>query len=121
VPKVDGDGHRVSKTVNGTTINYATRDINPSGYPQVLRESHSPAVYGGENQHTYVYGLEGVLELREATRRSSSKTSLHGGSYAAGFSGVFNALETAFARGKCAKEPTAHLRSLSGGILIFYI
>jgi hypothetical protein len=59
------DGHRVGKTVNGTTITYATSDINPTGYSQVLRESYSPAVYGGENQHTYIYGLEGGLDLRQ--------------------------------------------------------
>jgi YD repeat-containing protein len=27
----DGDGHRISKTVNGITTSYATTDINPTG------------------------------------------------------------------------------------------
>lgn len=60
----DGDGHRVSKTANGTTITFATSDINPTGYSQVLQESYSPTGPNKESQHTYIYGLEGVLELR---------------------------------------------------------
>ncbi len=31
----DGDGNRVSKTVNGTTTYYLVDDVNPSGYAQV--------------------------------------------------------------------------------------
>jgi RHS repeat-associated protein len=61
----DGDGHRVSKTVNGTTTTYATTDINPTGYSQVVGESYSPRVNGGEYQHSYIYGLDAALELRQ--------------------------------------------------------
>ncbi len=34
----DGDGNRVSKTVNGVTIYYLVDELNPSGYVQVLEE-----------------------------------------------------------------------------------
>ncbi len=34
----DGDG----KTVNGTTVTFATSYINPTGYSQVLQENYSP-------------------------------------------------------------------------------
>jgi len=63
----DGDGHRISKTVNGTTTSYATTDINPTGYSQVVGESYSGNinVFGSEHQHTYFYGLDAVLELRD--------------------------------------------------------
>jgi RHS repeat-associated protein len=61
----DGDGHRVSKTVNGTTTTYATTDINPTGYSQVVGESYSPRMNGGEYQHSYIYGLDAALELRQ--------------------------------------------------------
>jgi RHS repeat-associated protein len=61
----DGDGHRVSKTVNGTATTYATTDINPTGYSQVVGESYSPRVNGGEYQHSYIYGLDAALELRQ--------------------------------------------------------
>jgi YD repeat-containing protein len=61
----DGDGHRVSKTVNGTTTTYATTDINPTGYSQVVGESYSPRMNGGEYEHSYIYGLDAALELRQ--------------------------------------------------------
>jgi RHS repeat-associated protein len=61
----DGDGHRVSKTVNGTTTTYATTDINPTGNSQVVGESYSPRMNGGEYQHSYIYGLDAALELRQ--------------------------------------------------------
>jgi RHS repeat-associated protein len=34
----DGDGNRVSKTVNGVTTFYLVDDLNPTGYAQVLEE-----------------------------------------------------------------------------------
>jgi hypothetical protein len=51
----DGDGNRVSKTVNGITTTYLVDTQNPTGYVQVLLES-----FGGnrgtayEITHTYV-------------------------------------------------------------------
>src|SRR5246500_551450 len=60
----DGDGHRVSKTINGVTTRYATTDINPTGYWQVVGESYSPRVNGTESQQSYIYGLDAALELR---------------------------------------------------------
>jgi RHS repeat-associated protein len=50
--------------VNGTTTSYATTDINPTGYSQVVGESYSPRVNGTESQHSYIYGLDAALELR---------------------------------------------------------
>jgi hypothetical protein len=50
--------------VNGTTTTYATTDINPTGYSQVVGESYSPRVNGTESQHSYIYGLDAALELR---------------------------------------------------------
>jgi RHS repeat-associated protein len=63
----DGDGHRISKTVNGTTTTFATSDLNPTGYSQVLGESYSGNinVFSSESQHSYFYGLDAVLELRD--------------------------------------------------------
>ena len=50
--------------MNGTTTSYATTDINPTGYSQVVGESYSPRVKGTGSQHSYVCGPDAALELR---------------------------------------------------------
>jgi hypothetical protein len=52
----DGDGNRVSKSVNGVVTKYLVNDgINPTGYSQVVIEDTT--LNGGEEKQ-YVYGLE---------------------------------------------------------------
>ncbi len=53
----DGDGNRVSKTANGVTTTYLWDTMNPTGLPQILRETSSDG-----SSHTYVYGLERVSQ-----------------------------------------------------------
>jgi RHS repeat-associated protein len=53
----DGDGNRVSKTVNGVTTQYLVDDLNPTGYPQVMEELQSGAV-----TRQYTYGLQRIDE-----------------------------------------------------------
>jgi RHS repeat-associated protein len=47
----DGDGNRVSQTVNGQTTTYLVDDRNPTGYAQVVEE-----IVNGVVNHTYTYG-----------------------------------------------------------------
>jgi RHS repeat-associated protein len=47
----DGDGNRVSKTVNGVTTKYLVDDNNPTGYAQVVEE-----LTNGSVSRTYTYG-----------------------------------------------------------------
>ena len=47
----DGDGNRVSQTVNGQTTSYLVDDRNPTGYAQVVEE-----IINGSVNHTYTYG-----------------------------------------------------------------
>ncbi|HEY2514585.1 MAG TPA: RHS repeat-associated core domain-containing protein, partial [Polyangiaceae bacterium] len=47
----DGVGHRVSKTVGGTTTHYLVADVNPTGVPQVAEE-----IVGGVVQRAYTFG-----------------------------------------------------------------
>jgi RHS repeat-associated protein len=59
----DGDGNRISKTVNGTTTRYLVDEHNPTGFAQVLEErntSANPIV-------TYVYGLDLCSQTRAGT------------------------------------------------------
>ncbi|HLY42789.1 MAG TPA: RHS repeat-associated core domain-containing protein [Terracidiphilus sp.] len=51
----DGDGNRVSKTVNGVTTKYLVDDLNPTGYPQIMDELTNGAV-----TRTYTYGLQRI-------------------------------------------------------------
>jgi len=70
----DGDGHRISKTVNGVTISFATTDINPTGYSQVVGETYPNLGGNSEYQHSYIYGLDAVLELRQHYVNSNNTT-----------------------------------------------
>ena len=56
----DGDGNRVSKTVNGVTSYYLVDDLNPIGYAQIVEEL-SPA---GAVQRQYTYGLQRISEAQ---------------------------------------------------------
>jgi RHS repeat-associated protein len=49
----DGDGNRVSKTVNGVTTKYLVDTNNLTGYSQVVEE-----LQGGAVVKTYTYGLD---------------------------------------------------------------
>ncbi|HLY41162.1 MAG TPA: RHS repeat-associated core domain-containing protein, partial [Terracidiphilus sp.] len=51
----DGDGNRVSKTVNGVTTKYLVDDLNPTGYPQIMDELTNGAV-----TRTYTDGLQRI-------------------------------------------------------------
>lgn len=53
----DGDGNRVSKTVNGVTTRYLVDDLNPTGYSQVVDE-----LVGGAVSRQYTYGLQRIDE-----------------------------------------------------------
>jgi RHS repeat-associated protein len=53
----DGDGNRVSKTVNGVTTSYLVDDLNPTGYAQVVEE-----LAGGVVSRQYTYGLQRINE-----------------------------------------------------------
>ncbi|MEK7674619.1 MAG: hypothetical protein AAB676_02130, partial [Verrucomicrobiota bacterium] len=54
----DGDGNRVSKTVNGVTIYYLVDELNPSGYTQVLEELTTDNGQPTLNRvYTYDYAL----------------------------------------------------------------
>jgi RHS repeat-associated protein len=48
----DGDGNRVSKTVDGVTTRYLVDDRNPTGLPQVVEE-----LTGSSVQRVYTWGL----------------------------------------------------------------
>ena len=56
----DGDGNRVSKTVNGVTTQYLVDDLNPTGYAQVVEELVSGAV-----TRQYTYGLQRISENQQ--------------------------------------------------------
>lgn len=53
----DGDGNRVSETINGTTTKFLVDDLNPTGYSQVMDE-----VVDGSVTRTYAYGLNRISE-----------------------------------------------------------
>ena len=53
----DGDGNRVSKTVNGVTTSYLVDDLNPTGYAQVVEE-----LAGGVVSRQYTHGLQRINE-----------------------------------------------------------
>jgi RHS repeat-associated protein len=53
----DGDGNRVSKTVNGITTQYLVDDLNPTGLPQVVEE-----VVNGAVTRQYTYGLQRISQ-----------------------------------------------------------
>jgi|GEM_PF-384136 len=57
----DGDGNRVSKTVNGVTTKYLVADWNPTGYAQVILET-TPS-----ETRQFVYGLERLSQRRNGT------------------------------------------------------
>jgi RHS repeat-associated protein len=54
----DGDGNRVSKTVNGATTYYLVDDLNPTGYAQVVEELSA----AGTVERQYTYGLQRINE-----------------------------------------------------------
>ena len=64
----DGDGNRVSKTVNGVTTSYLVDDRNPTDYAQVVEELVNGAV-----TRTYTYGLQRINlnQLVSGTRTPS--------------------------------------------------
>jgi len=53
----DGDGNKVSQTVNGVTTNYLVDTHNLTGYAQVLDEIQSGSV-----NRTYTYGLNRIAQ-----------------------------------------------------------
>src|SRR5215213_2091676 len=53
----DGDGNRVSETINGTTTKFLVDDLNPTGYSQVMDE-----LVDGSVNRTYAYGLNRISE-----------------------------------------------------------
>ncbi len=56
----DGDGNRVSKTVNGVTTQYLIDSNNPTGLPQVVEE-----LQNGEVVKQYTYGPDGLISQRQ--------------------------------------------------------
>jgi RHS repeat-associated protein len=85
----DGDGNRVSKTVNGVTTKYLVDDNNPTGYAQVVEEltngsvsrtythgdmliSESQLITG--NWTSSFYGLDGSGSVRFLTNSSGAVT-----------------------------------------------
>ena len=67
----DGDGNKVSQTVNGVTNNYLIDTRNVAGYPQVIEE-----IQGGIIQKVYTYGTTRI-----------SQDALVSGSYVRGYYG----------------------------------
>src|SRR6266436_9740028 len=55
--RVDGDGNRTVKTVNGVTTRYLVNDLNPTGYAQVVEE-----IVGAAVQRTYTYGSQRISQ-----------------------------------------------------------
>jgi hypothetical protein len=71
----DGDGNRVSKTVAGVTTSYLVDTQNPTGYAQVVYESFSGSSSANrELNHTYVYGLELISQVRSYTANFQGNT-----------------------------------------------
>jgi RHS repeat-associated protein len=69
----DGDGNRVSKTVAGMTTTYLVDDQNPTGYAQVVYEAITGSTtFPRESSHTFTYGLERVLEIRNYQTQQSN-------------------------------------------------
>jgi RHS repeat-associated protein len=71
----DGDGNRVSKTVNGTTTYYLVDDRNPSGYAQVLEEYQYTGSGSPTLTRVYNYGVALISQ-----RQTSSGTISYYGS-----------------------------------------
>ena len=67
----DGDGHRVSKTVAGTTTKYLAEDFNPTGYLQVIEE-----VSGSAATVRYTHGDMLISQTRNAS--GAAETSFYG-------------------------------------------
>jgi RHS repeat-associated protein len=63
----DGDGNRVSKTVNGVTTQYLVDDLNPTGYAQVVEEVVNNAV-----TRQYTYGLQRISQNLSPTVSGNS-------------------------------------------------
>jgi len=63
----DGDGNRVSKTVNGLTTYYLVDDRNPSGYAQVLEEYNSLNQQPVALSRVYNYGLALISQRQAAS------------------------------------------------------
>ena len=63
----DGDGNRVSKTVNRVTTTYLVDDLNPTGYAQVVLETT-----GGETRQ-YVYGSERLSQRRVTSATAETR------------------------------------------------
>jgi len=60
----DGDGNRVSKTVNGVTTKYLVDDLNPTGYAQVVVET----IGSGETRQ-FAYGTQRLSQRRSTEIR----------------------------------------------------
>jgi RHS repeat-associated protein len=76
----DGDGNRVSKTVNGLTTYYLVDDRNPSGYAQVLEEYTSLNQQPVALSRVYNYGLALISQRQVASGAVSYfGTDGHGG------------------------------------------
>jgi len=85
----NGDGQRMSKTVNGARTDYVVDELSPTGYPQVLEEmengslsrvyayGHSPIAqqqWTGANWQTSFYGHDGHGSIRHLTDGSGNVT-----------------------------------------------
>jgi len=71
----DGDGNRVSKTVNGVTVKYLVDPQNPTGYAQVVQENYSGSFSANrELSRVFVYGLERVSQFRSFLANGTSTT-----------------------------------------------
>ncbi len=62
----DGDGNKVSQTVNSVTTNYLISSTNLTGYAQVMDE-----LQGGAVGRTYTYGISRIAEDQEAISNGS--------------------------------------------------
>ena len=65
--KYDGDGNRVSKTVNGVTTLYVVDELNPSGYAQVLEELTLTGNSSPVLSKVYVYGHNLISQAQLAS------------------------------------------------------
>ena len=63
----DGDGNRVSKTVNGVTTTYLVDDHNLTGYPQVVLETT------GSETRQFVYGLQRLSQRRVSNAAAEAR------------------------------------------------
>src|SRR5581483_2953779 len=68
----DGDGNRVSKTIDGVTTSYLVDEKNPTGFPQVVEESSSDG-----SSRTLVYGLQRISQRQFVASSNTVLTSFY--------------------------------------------